>query len=73
MANTHIPALEEALFRNEVLKDEDITNYTGLERIRLDPVKETIDCFKPLTYWTGKAVTSIRLRLHYTSVLIAQV
>ena len=59
MANTHVAALEKALFRYEVLTDEDIKNYTGLEKTRFDAVKEMIDRFKPLNYWTGKAVTSI--------------
>jgi len=54
MANKHVAALENALFRYKVLSDEEIKNYTGLERAKLDAVKEMIDHFKPLHYWTGK-------------------
>jgi len=59
MANKHVAPLENVLFRYKVLSDEEIKNYTGLERAKYDAVKEMIDLFKPLNYWTGKAVTSI--------------
>jgi len=54
MANKHVAPLENVLFRYKVLSDEEIKNYTGLERAKLDAVKEMIDHFKPLHYWTGK-------------------
>ena len=59
MANKHVAALEKALLRYKALSDTDIKTYTGLEWGKFDAVKEMIDRFKPLTYWTGKAVTSI--------------
>ena len=51
MANKHVAALEKALFRYEVLRDEDIKNYTGLVRTRFDAVEEMIHRFKPLSCW----------------------
>ena len=59
MDNKHVAALEKALVRYKALSGEDTKNYTGLERGNFDAVKEMIDRFKPLTYWTGKADTSI--------------
>ena len=59
VANKHFAALKTAIFRYEVLTDEDIKNYTGLDKAKFDTVKEMIDRFKPLNYWTGKPVVSI--------------
>ncbi|XP_065057293.1 uncharacterized protein LOC135685315 [Rhopilema esculentum] len=59
IANKQVAALEIAVFKYDVMSAEDIKNYTGLEKTKFDAVKEMIDRFKPLNYWTGKAVTSI--------------
>ena len=51
-------ALEIAVFNYDVMSSEDLKNYTGLEKTKFDAVKEMMDRFKPLNYWTGKAVSS---------------
>ena len=47
------------MFNHDIMSAEDLKNYTGLEKTKFDAVKVMIDRFKPLNYWTGKAVTSI--------------
>jgi len=51
--------LKQKLFSYANLSKEELKRYTGLDKTNFDAVTRTIGRFEPLTYWSGKSVSSI--------------
>lgn len=54
-----ITKLRGQLFRYENFSDHTITNYTGLSRDNFLIIKDVIERFQPLSYWSGDRVTKL--------------